>query len=58
MDWESPHGILILRSSPLATAPPLVNVREQMAYSRRLERLWEFIEEHYADPDVHLRDAA
>ena len=27
-------------------------------YSRRLERLWTFIEERYADPDIHLRDAA
>ena len=42
----------------LAQAVPLENLREQLVYSRRLERLWKFIEEHYSDPDIHLADAA
>ena len=44
--------------SLLATAPPLTEVRAKSTYSRRLARLWSFIEESYADPDIHLADAA
>ena len=42
----------------LSTAPPLAEVRGRSLYSRRLERLWAFIEERYADPDIRLIDAA
>jgi AraC family transcriptional regulator len=44
--------------SLLSTAPPLAEVRGRIIYSRRLERLWAFIEEYYADPDIRLTDAA
>ena len=43
--------------SLLSTMPPLAEVRGKSIYSRRLERLWAFIEEHYADPDIRLADA-
>jgi two-component system, response regulator YesN len=42
----------------LATQETLAIVRQRIMYSRRLERLWEFIEESYADPDIQLADAA
>jgi len=42
----------------LSTAAPLTEVRARSLYSRRLERLWAFIEECYADPDIRLIDAA
>jgi AraC-like DNA-binding protein len=45
-------------SSPLSQLPALTDVRDKISYSRRLGRLWEFIEEQYTDPDVHLADAA
>ncbi|HEY3038926.1 MAG TPA: AraC family transcriptional regulator [Pyrinomonadaceae bacterium] len=38
--------------------PSLESIREKLTYSRRLERLWIFIEEHYSEPDTHLDDAA
>ena len=44
--------------SLLSTAPSLAEVRGRSIYSRRLERLWVFIEESYADPDIRLTDAA
>jgi AraC-like DNA-binding protein len=44
--------------SLLSTAPPLAEVRGRSLYSRRLERLWAFIEECYTDPDIRLIDAA
>jgi AraC-like DNA-binding protein len=44
--------------SLLSTVPPLAEVRVRSIYSRRLERLWAFIEEHYVDPDIRLIDAA
>lgn len=42
----------------LATQDTLAIVRERTCYSRNLERLWEFIEEFYSDPDIQLADAA
>jgi AraC-like DNA-binding protein len=38
--------------------PPLSEVRRRSIYSRRLERLWLFIDENYSDPDIRLIDAA
>jgi AraC-like DNA-binding protein len=49
---------LLPRCSLLATVPPLAEVRGRSIYSRRLERLWSFIEGSYADPDIRLTDAA
>ena len=48
----------VLPCSLLSTAPPLAEVRGRSLYSRRLERLWAFIEGYYADPDIRLTDAA
>src|SRR5258708_3805381 len=45
-------------ASLLATLETLERVRQKAFYSRRLERLWGFIEESYADPDIRLTDAA
>jgi AraC-like DNA-binding protein len=44
--------------SLLATMPSLQEVRERSVYSRRLERLWTYIDEYYSDPDVRLKEAA
>ena len=44
--------------SLLSTASPLAEVRGKSIYSRRLERLWAFIEEYYAEPEIRLTDAA
>lgn len=49
---------LLPRCSLLVTVPPLAEVRGRSIYSRRLERLWSFIEVSYADPDIRLTDAA
>lgn len=57
MGWEGAQGHL-LHCSILERMPSLAEVRERSVYSRRLERLWAFIEEHYADPDIRLKDAA
>lgn len=58
MSGESTHTHLLPRSSLLAKAPPLAEVRGRSVYSRRLERLWTFVEEFYSDPDIRLTDAA
>jgi len=58
MNQEGVHFHLLPHCSLLATVPPLTEVRERSIYSRRLERLWSFIEESYADPDIRLTDAA
>src|SRR5215213_3686303 len=52
------HNYVLPPHSFLAKARPLEKVREQLFYSRRLERLWIFIEESYSDPDIRLADAA
>jgi AraC-like DNA-binding protein len=44
--------------SLLAKVPTLAEVRGRSVYSRRLERLWTFVENHYSDPDIRLTDAA
>src|SRR5262245_43240814 len=51
-NYPLPHNSL------LAAKPSLANIHEKMTYSRRLGRLWAFIEEQYSDPDIHLEDAA
>jgi AraC-like DNA-binding protein len=38
--------------------PSLAEVRARSIYSRRLERLWIYVEEYYSDPDIRLTDAA
>jgi len=58
MKPEGARAHLLPPCSLLSTAPPLAEVRERSIYSRRLERLWGFIEEYYADPDIRLTDAA
>jgi AraC-like DNA-binding protein len=52
------HRYLLPPSSLLATLETLERVRQKIAYSRRLEHLWVFIEESYSDPDIRLTDAA
>ena len=49
---------LLPASSLLATLETLERIRQRIAYSRRLEHLWGFIEESYSDPDIRLTDAA
>lgn len=58
MDQENPHNYFLPPSSLLATLETLERVRQKIVYSRRLERLWVFIEESYWDPDIRLTDAA
>ena len=58
MSMESACERLLPRSSLLATMPSLAEVRARSIYSRRLERLWIFVEEYYSDPDIRLNDAA
>ena len=49
---------LLPACSLLSTASPLAEVRGKSIYSRRLERLWAFIEKNYAEPEIRLTDAA
>lgn len=58
MSQEIARPYRLSSCSLLAQAPSLAEVRHKSAYSRRLERLWLFVEEHYSDPDVRLADAA
>lgn len=58
MAEEHSHNYVLPPHSFLAKAHPLEKVREQLFYSRRLERLWIFIEESYSDPNIRLADAA
>lgn len=58
MALEGPHHYLLPSFSLLATLETLESVREKIIYSRRLERVWLFIEESYSDPDIRLKDAA
>lgn len=58
MDQNGSYGYRLPPSSPLATLDTLERVKERIVYSRRLERLWAFIEESYSDPDIRLTDAA
>lgn len=55
---ECAHTHLLPSCSLLAKAPPLAEVRGRSIYSRRLERLWAFVEEYYSEPDIRLADAA
>jgi AraC-like DNA-binding protein len=58
MGREIARAHLLPHRSLLAAAPPLAEVRGRSVYSRRLERLWTFVEQHYSDPDIRLTDAA
>ena len=58
MDQRNSDDYFLPPLSLLATQETLAGVRQRILYSRRLERLWGFIEESYADPDIHLADAA
>ena len=58
MTEENSHAHFLPTHSHLAKLNSLAKLREQLFYSRRLERLWIFIEKHYSDPDIHLADAA
>ncbi|HKR13313.1 MAG TPA: AraC family transcriptional regulator [Pyrinomonadaceae bacterium] len=58
MDHQATRPHFLPTCSLLASAPPLAEVRWRSVYSRRLERLWTFIDECYADPDIRLTDAA
>jgi AraC-like DNA-binding protein len=58
MDQEDSQDYFLPPSSLLATLETLERVRQRIVYSRRLERLWVFIEESYSDPDIRLTDAA
>ena len=58
MYQKGSHRYLLPPSSQLATLETLERVRERIVYSRRLQRLWVFIEESYSDPDIRLGDAA
>jgi AraC-like DNA-binding protein len=52
------NDYLLPPASLLATLETLERIRQRVFYSRRLEHLWGFIEESYADPDIRLMDAA
>jgi AraC-like DNA-binding protein len=58
MDQEGSRHYFLPTSSLLATLGTLESVRQRIVYSRRLERLWIFIEESYSDPEIRLTDAA
>jgi len=58
MHQKDSHDYFLPPFSLLATLETLESVRQRMLYSRRLERLWTFIEESYSDPDIRLTDAA
>jgi AraC family transcriptional regulator, regulatory protein of adaptative response / methylphosphotriester-DNA alkyltransferase methyltransferase len=58
MTQKGSHDYFLPSYSLLATLETLESVRQRIAYSRRLERLWLFIEESYSDPDIRLTDAA
>ena len=58
MHQKDSHDYFLPPFSLLATLETLESVRHRMLYSRRLERLWTFIEESYSDPDIRLTDAA
>ena len=58
MDQNGSHGYFLPPSSLMATLETLERVRQKIVYSRRLERLWTFIEKSYSDPDIRLSDAA
>lgn len=58
MHKKNGRAYLLPEYSLLANAPSLAEVRSRINYSRRLGRLWVFIEESYSDPDIHLADGA
>jgi AraC-like DNA-binding protein len=58
MGLESTKSHGLIPCSLLATKPPLAEVRGRSIYSRRLERLWGFVEKYFWEPDIRLADAA
>ena len=58
MHHNGSNGYHLPPSSLLATSDTLETLRDKIFYSRRLERMWEFIEESYSDSDIRLGDAA
>lgn len=52
------HNYFLPYCSQLTRVDSLEVIRGKIIYSRRLERLWTFIEDCYSDPDIHLADAA
>ena len=58
MYQQGPNSYVLPASSLLASLETLEKIRQRIIYSRRLERLWEFIEEYYSDPDIRLADAS
>ena len=58
MYQQESHIYLLPHTSLLASLESLERVRQKIVYSRRLEHLWEFIEQSYSDPDIRLLDAA
>ena len=58
MYQQGPNSYVLPPSSLLASLEALEKIRQRIIYSRRLERLWEFIEESYSDPDIRLADAS
>lgn len=58
MHHNGSNGYHLPPSSLLATSDTLEALRDKIFYSRRLERMWEFIEESYSDSDIRLGDAA
>ncbi len=58
MNEEKDRDYLLPDGSLLTRMPSMASLRNTIAYSRRLERLWTFVEEHYSDADLHLDDAA
>jgi hypothetical protein len=58
MGKQTAQSHLLPSCSLLAKAPSLTEVRDRSIYSRRLKRLWAFVEEYYSEPDIRLTDAA
>lgn len=58
MDRERERADLLPLYSLLAKSPTLMELRMRSLYSRRLERLWAFVEKFYSDSDIHLAEAA
>ena len=58
MVQKGSNGYFLPPYSLLATLETLEILRQKILYSRRLERVWTFIEESYTDPDIRLTDAA
>ena len=58
MERADCHNSVLPDTALLAATPSLIVLRKKIIYSRRLERLWVFVEKQYSDPDIRLKDAA